>query len=163
MKYSGTWVAGASWVLLIASCGPKVEPKVSFNPANTEAEVRTMLADYAEAQRQNGVLGELPFLDTTDAFFWVPPGYTKAINGDSVRAVLQKFAPSIRSVDGHWLALDVHPLNDSIAVYTGRLRATNISIAGDSTTHELLETGVVARRVDGWKLLGGHTTVLPAQ
>ena len=80
-----------------------------------------------------------------------------------MRSVLHKFAPNIRSVDGHWLALDVHPLNDSIAVYTGRLRATSISMAGDSTTHELLETGVVAKRADGWKLLGGQTTIAPAE
>lgn len=163
MQRVGDLAATASACFFLISCTPQPSPQAPFTPAHIEAEVRAMLADYAEAQRQNGVLGELSFLDTTDAFFWVPPGYAQAISGDSVRAVLHSFAPNIRSVDGHWLALDVHPLNDSIAVYTGRLRATNISIAGDSTIHELLETGVVARRVDGWKLLGGHTTVLPAQ
>lgn len=149
--------------LFILACNQSPPTKPPFNTARIETEVRTMLADYAEAQRQSGVLGELPYLDTTDAFFWVPPGYAQAINGDSVRAVLHKFTPMIRSVDGHWLALDVHPLSDSLAVYTGRLRATSISTAGDSTTYELLETGIVAKRVDGWKLLGGQTAVVPTK
>lgn len=53
----------------LITCTPHPTPQSPFNPAHIEAEVRAMLAEYAEAQRQNGVLGELPFLDTTDAFF----------------------------------------------------------------------------------------------
>jgi len=57
--------------------------------------------------------------------------------------------------------LRVEPLNDSLAVYTGLLHATVIGAHNDTTHTDLLETGFVVKRSDGWKLLCGQTAVAP--
>ena len=55
----------------------------------------------------------------------------------------------------------MEPLNDSLAVYTGLLHATVIGAHNDTTHTDLLETGFVVKRSDGWKLLCGQTAVAP--
>lgn len=132
-----------------------------MDPQNVEEEVRAMFQAYGDALRRDGLLGELPYLDTSAAFFWVPPGYAGPIGIDSVRAVLQRNAPSLQSLDPQWQDLQVNALSDTLAVYTGRLHSIAVSKEGDTTRSELLETGIVVKRADGWKLLCGQTAVAP--
>lgn len=122
-----------------------------------------MLDAYGRAQRERGLLAEVPYLDTSDRFFWVPPGFSGRISRDSVIAILTTNAASIESVDPQWTELEVSALSATAAVYTGRLRATVVKTSGDTAMTELLETGVLIKRGDGWKLLCGQTGVAPAE
>lgn len=122
-----------------------------------------MFAQYADAQRAQGLLGELPFLDTSKAFFWVPPGYSSAIGSDSVRMIVEQSAPNLRMIDPRWRSLRIEPLDDSMAAYTGELSSTTVGLNNDTTRSVLLETGVVVKRADGWKLLCGQTGLAPSK
>lgn len=120
-----------------------------------------MFRDYADACERDGLLGEFAFLDSSAAFFWVPPGFGGPIGLDSVHAVLRKNAPSIRAMDTQWKQLRVDVLGDSLASYTGLMHATTVTVQNDTQHVDLLETGLVVKRGTGWKLLSGQTSVAP--
>lgn len=151
-------LAGA--VALVGSCAPSQEPM--FDPSSTEAEVRIMFDQYASALRTHGLLHELPYLDTSAAFFWVPPGYSGAIGLDSIRTILERNAPALKRIDPHWSNLRIEPLNDSLAAYTGQLESVTVGLNNDTMRTSLLETGLVVKRADGWKLLCGQTGIASA-
>lgn len=119
-----------------------------------------MLTDYFDATRQNGITAGFSFLDTSDQFFWVPPGYASAISYDSVISVLTQTAPTVRSVSNEWRELDIHVLDRDIASFTGRIRSRMTSTEGATTLTQMLETGIAIKRRDGWKLLCGQTRVV---
>ena len=70
-----------------------------------------MFQACAETERREGLVGELPYLGSSSAFFWVAPGSggPPDIEGQRVRRAR---------------AQRVEVLIDTLAVYTGRLLVT---------------------------------------
>lgn len=153
----------ASLVLLAAVSCVQPEQGDKVDAAAVTAEVEAMFEAYHEAVAAKGLTGEFPYLDSTDQFFWVPPGYTSALNIDSVRAILEANAPLFSSVRFHWETLDVYPLANDIASFTGIVHSTMVDTAGLSTEMRIIESGVVIRRKEGWKLLCGQSALLPGE
>jgi hypothetical protein len=91
----------------------------------------------------------------------VPPGYTSAITYDSVANILRRNAPSLKSVDNIFETLKITPLGKEIANYNARIRSTVVDTAGKTIVLSLIETGVIIKRQDGWKLLSGQTSIVP--
>lgn len=123
--------------------------------------VQQALYDYYEAIRNGGMRGEFGYLDDSPDFFWVPPGYSSAISYDSVAAVLNRNAPAFRLIENVWDTLRIDPLTRDYATYTGKFHSTMTDTAGHVTTVAGIETGVLIKRRDGWKLLRGQTALLP--
>ena len=140
-------------------CQPAEQQVQRLDPVQVEEAVRTTLEAYFAATRENGPLAGLTFLDTSEQFFWVPPGYNSAIKRDSVVTVITSFAPAIQSIDNRWVNLEVHALDQHSAVFTGEVQSRSTDTAGSSTETLLLETGVMVLREDGWKMLCGQTRV----
>lgn len=146
-------------LLIIASCNQ--------TPAFTENEKATIMIDvkqtlnnyYAEI-RKNGLTAEFKYLDHSSDFFWVPPGYSGAITYDSVATILKQNAPLFSLVDNSFDTLRIIPLSPELATYTGRMRSVMTDTTHKTMTYTLLETGVLIKRDDGWKLLHGQTTTL---
>ena len=124
------------------------------------ATVTTTLNDYYKAIKKNGLTAEFDYLDSSADFYWLPPGYSSPISYDSVSAVLRKTAPLLLSVDNSWEKLSVHPLTKELASYTGKIRSTVTDTSGKQSITYLLETGIVIKRKDGWKLLSGQTSII---
>ena len=122
--------------------------------------VQQTLYDYFGAIERAGLTAEFAYLDNSPEFFWVPPGYSEAISYDSVEAILKQSAPRYRSVVNTWNTLRIIPLHQTLATYTGQLTSVMTDTSGVSNTIELVETGVVIKRKDGWKLLCGQTAVM---
>lgn len=120
-----------------------------------------MMQDYANDIRQDGLSAELKYLDSSADFFWVPPGYGRAIGYDSVKRVLLDNAPKLASVDNRYESLSIVPLSHDRAAYTARLRSVVVTKAGDTSSSVLLETGVVLLLDGRWKLLCGQTSIAP--
>lgn len=137
-------------VMLLFSCKGKREN--SFNPKETESKVTVFLTDYFDDIEKNGLTAEFNYLDTSSSFFWIPPGYDKALNYREVEAAIKSNARAMQSVSNRWEILKVFPLTNEIATYHG--------VAG---TARLMEAGTVIHRANGWKLLSGHTAVLAEQ
>ncbi|HEY0741603.1 MAG TPA: nuclear transport factor 2 family protein [Chryseosolibacter sp.] len=128
--------------------------------AKVEKEVREMLANYFGDIRREGLMAEMKYLDNSADFFWVPPGYNHALSRDSVVAIISGYAPKVKLTNNSFETLRIVPLSDEIATYTGRVRSTVTDLQGNERTHVLVETAVVVKRKDGWKLLNGQTSVV---
>ena len=124
------------------------------------AEATRTLQNYYADIKKSGLTAEFDYLDQSADFFWVPPGYSAAIFYDSVAAVLRQNAPNYISINNAFDALKIIPLSKELATYTGRLHSTMIDTAGIATTFSLVETGVLIKRKDGWKLLHGQTALV---
>ena len=121
-----------------------------------------MLDKYFETIASEGLMGEFKFLDSSDEFYWVPPGFNSPITYDSVRKILVQSAGMFQSVENTWDTLKIYPLTASLPKYTGRLRSIIVDTAGRRTSMRLVETGIVIKREDGWKLLSEQTSLLPS-
>ncbi len=126
----------------------------------TEIEVAKMLNAYFEDTQRNGFSAEFNYLDSTEAFFWVPPGYKQAIGYDSVKAAINSSAGRFKYVHNTWTTLRIQPLSFELASYTGNIHSVLIDTTADTTEFSLIETGMVIKRESGWKLLCGQTSIL---
>lgn len=124
-------------------------------------EVRQTLDSYYNAIKADGLTAEFRYLDSSDDFFWVPPGYNGAISYDSVKAVINQNARILRSVYNHWDTLRIVPVSGTVSTYTGRLSSIVTDTSGRVSRFTLLETGVMVKRNEGWKLYCGQTNMLP--
>lgn len=146
-------------VLFAFSCQSGSESTLHRGPDKVRQEVDSVLHAYFDATRHDGLLAGLPFLDNSEQFFWVPPGYDSAIDYDSVVKVIRSHAPHVAMVNNSWRSLQINVLNDSAAVFTGEILSVTIDTSGRSTANNLLETGVMILRKDGWRMLCGQTRV----
>ena len=149
-------------LLATASCNAP-DTFTEADQLRVTAEVDSMLHAYLDAMREGGLEAEFDYLDSTDAFFWVPPGYDSWISYDSVAAVLRAMAPTLRSTDYRWESLRIDPISHDRAIYTGTLSGVLTDTSGQVTNLFMIETGTVIRREDGWKLLNGQSAVLPVE
>jgi len=123
-------------------------------------QIRQTLDDYVKDVKSGGLTAEFKYLDSSVDFFWVPPGYQSAISYDSVASVLKQNAPKFKLVDNSYDSLRIIPLTRNLASYTARVSSTMTDTAGVVSKTSLVETGILIRRKDGWKLLNGQTAVI---
>lgn len=124
-------------------------------------DVRQTLYQYYEDISVSGLTAEIPYLDSSTDFFWVPPGYDEPIFYDSVVSYIRQNAPLFQNIINKWDTLRIYPLTKELASYTGVLLSTVTDTTGITETYPLIETGVMIKRDNGWKLLNGQTTGLP--
>jgi hypothetical protein len=147
-------------IIILAGCKGE-QSKLSTDEAlKVESEVRQLFDHYFEAVRRDGLTAEFQYLDHASDFFWVPPGYHNPISYDSVAAVLILNAPRFVSVETTFDTLRIIPLTAALAAYNAKLRSVMKDTAGNISSVNLIETGVVIKRKDGWKLLSGQTSLL---
>ena len=149
-------------LLFLASC----RTYSAWSPDERQAvakEVQTVLENYHHAINKQGLIGELPYLDSSSDFFWVPPGYATAIDYDSVVHFIRRNAPAFTLIDNSFDTLVAIPLSREIATYTARIRSLMKDTTGGISSVTLIETGNLIKRRDGWKLLNGQTAVVEPQ
>lgn len=143
----------------LCNCGQKAE--THFDAHSVETTVRQMLGEYHDAIQSGGLTAEFDYLDTSRAFFWVPPGYTSALDYDSVHAILTANAAHWSTVEFSWKTLDVYPLSETLASYTGIVAGDMVDTLGMRSQMTIIESGTLIKRPDGWKLLNGQSALLP--
>ena len=131
-----------------------------FDEQRIEREVRQMLKDYHHDIQRDGLLAEFKYLDSTDQFFWIPPGYASSLSYDSVRKILEVNASFVRQADFQWDTLQVVPLSEEFATYSGIVIGKITDTSGVITLSKILESGTLIKRGDGWKLLSGQSVEL---
>jgi hypothetical protein len=146
-------------VLTILSCRESML-LTENEKASVIKDVSQTLTNYYNDIRKSGLMAEFKYLDNSSEFFWVPPGYSHSISYDSVATVLKQNAPKYKSIDNSFDTLQIIPLSKELAAYTGRLNSTMTNTSGETMTFTFVETGVLIKRQDGWKLLNGQTTIL---
>ena len=108
---------------------------------------------------KKGLLTEFNYLDSSKEFYWLPPGYSAAIDYNAVAAAIRANAAD-HSVKIEWDTLSVDALSNKLARYTGRLRSKWTDTTGKTMNISFVETGLLIKRDNGWKLLSGQTAVL---
>ena len=143
--------------MIIQSCNQQHN---SFNKESVIKEVKSMFDGYHSDIRASGLTAEFKYLDNSNDFFWVPPGYTSSLSYDSVRAILENNSKGFIAVDFNWETLQVIPLSDEIATYTGIAGGIMTDTLGVKSPVRIIESGVVIKRNEGWKLLCGQSAAL---
>lgn len=123
-------------------------------------EVRQTLNDYYAAIRDKGLTAEFNYLDSSDNFFWVPPGSSISLSYDSIYEILNQNAPLYQSINNSWDTLRIHPLTNDYATYTGKLTSIMTDTSGIVTKIKLAETGLMVKRESGWRLQSGQTSIV---
>ena len=153
------WLILLSSVCLVVSC----ERKSSLSSTEKERvinEVTEMLTAYHEAIKKNGLSAEFEFLDQSENFFWIPPGYHLALNYDSVESILTQNALSLTKVNFEWKSLTIIPLTADLANFHGIVSGNILDTAGVLTEISMMESGTVIKRTSGWKLHNGQSALL---
>jgi len=136
------------------------EPRMSEKETVT-GEVSAMLDAYRADVAAEGLRAEFRYLDSSDDFFWVPPGYSSALRYDSIRTILEMNAEAFRSVEFTWDTLRIIPLSRDLATYTGRIRSRMIDTNDVVYSTLMLETGLARRNDSGrWWILSGQSRVM---
>ena len=145
-------------IFSLTSCNTK--PPKEVDTALIEKEVKQMFMAYDDSVRKNGINGEFYFLDNSDAFYWVPPGYKYALHYDSIANILHKNAPQFKYIDNSWDKLQIMGLSDKYASFNGVVNSYVITTENDTIVTKLSETGIVVKRGNDWKLLSGQTVII---
>ena len=153
-------VFGILLLLMIISGCSKVEVFDQDAREKVQLEVKKFLDAYHRAMESEGLLSEVDYLDNSDDFFWVPPGYGSALSYDSVMTILTTNAPSIQKMKIEKDYLYVFPHSFELATFTTRLRNTTIDTAGVTSAVSMLETGTLIKRPKGWQLLNGQSRII---
>jgi hypothetical protein len=145
-------------LFLLCSCGRSDKPE--GNEDAIKNEIKTTIDNYYNDIRKEGFLAEFNYLDSSAQFFWVPPAYLNYAGYNSIAAAIQRNAPLFKSVDNRYDSLLIVPLTKEYAEFVMRTFSTIVSTRGDTARIAFIESGVLAKRKDGWKFLSGHTSVL---
>lgn len=147
------------FVCSMHGCSSNSEKSI-FTPETVYLEAKEMLFDYHTAVNETGLVAEFDFLDSSHMFFWVPPGFDKAIKYEEVKRILLENAPLAKGIQFEWEHLEIFPLTSEIATYYGIVKAGISSPTGLSDQSRVLESGTLIKRKDGWKLLSGQSIEL---
>jgi hypothetical protein len=123
-------------------------------------QIRQTLNDYFHDVSKGGLLEEFRYLDSSEAFFWKPPGYDMAIDFDSVRRILVSNAGKFKKITNSLDSLMVLPLTVDLAVYKAWIHSEVVDMKGQTTNISLYENACMLRKEGRWKLLNGSTSVL---
>jgi len=155
-----TQLGFAAVLVFLLSCRESSQLTES-QKASVKDEVRSMLHNYSDDIRSKGMLAEFAYLDSSADFFWVPPpGFSAALSFDTVASMIKSNALLYQSVEISWDTVRITPLTPDLASYTSRLSSIMIANSGKVTRGSLVETGLVIRRKNGWKLLCGQTALV---
>lgn len=130
-----------------------------------ESEVKDMLYKYCADIKTKGLQAEFDYIDNSKGFFWVPPGAIGPLPFDTIITMISHNASRLKQVNNTFDTLVVTPLSLRLAQYSARVHSIITDTAGKQNIINLVETGLVIRRKDGWKLLSGQTSVcnMPGQ
>ena len=148
-------------LLILISCGDKQEQDQDvLDKKQITGEIKQMLSNYHADVARDGLTAEFKYLDQSSDFYWVPPGYKSALNYNAVRTILEQNAKSLRKAIFHWDTLQIFPLSNDLANYTGIVNGFMVDTAGIESNISIIESGTIIKRKDGWKLLSGQSAVL---
>jgi hypothetical protein len=155
-------IVAATFIVLLSffGCDKKSQGLTQNDRVRVTQEVTEMLNTYAKAVQKNGLIAEFDFLDNSEDFFWIPPGYTSPLNYDSIRAILERNSNVITSSVFRHNSLLIVPLSKRLASYSSNVFCVMTDTSGAVNEFRLLETGTLIKRPDGWKLLNGQTVAL---
>ncbi len=121
------------------------------------AEIKEMFENYHNDIVKDGLQAEFRYLDNSDDFFWVPPGYESALDYKTVKNILLSNSKTINYVEFSWETIEIFPITSRIANYSGIVRCVNVDTTNNPMTFRIIESGTLIKRKSGWKFLSGQS------
>lgn len=146
-------------LITLISCTEQDENDTENQKTDTK-EIRSFLHAYHDAVNHYGVKAELNFFDSSEQFFWIPPGYAEALNFDSVKSILLIADDAIRQTNFEWESLHVQFVEDNVASFNGVVKGTITDTSNLTININQIKSGLLIKRKDGWKILNGQSTTL---
>ena len=145
--------------ILFSSCRQAEKTKTDAD-SNIVQQVKSTLEEISDAIKMHGITAEFKWIDSSADFFWVPPGFESPLSYDSVAKIMRSNSGRFKQVEEKWDLLEIQPLGNDHAVFTGRITSRTVDTANHSQEHQVVETGIMIRKGDGWKLHCGHTSLI---
>jgi len=142
---------------LIASCRSGLTEKEISQISDS---VKITLKNYYDDVEHNGLNAEFKYLDSSNDFYWIPPGFDHPIGYDSIALMIRENATSFVQVKNRFDSLDVKVHNRDTASYVAVISSESTTSSGEEYGGILREKGVMIKRKGGWKLLHGETKSL---
>ncbi len=152
------WITSLFFIVIFNSYGQQ-----ALNSEHKEAislEIKQMFKDFHKDITKNGLMSEFKYLDDSSDFFWVPPGYKKALDFDTVKNILVKNSKTVNFIEFSWESIKIVPLTNEIATYSGVVKCVQVDTAHNPKTFKIIESGTLIKRKDGWKFLNGQSRSL---
>ena len=143
-------------IICVSACQTTQE-KPDYSRIKKESE--DMLKAFHEAVNASGIIAEFDFLDSSSSFYWTPPGYSYAIEYDSIKTILLETHNTLLSAHFKWDTLDVFPLTETYSNYRGVVSCQMTGADSSEQSFKVLESGTLVKRADGWKFLSGQSRV----
>ncbi len=150
------------FILLITGCSNH-DQLTEKNRNRIIKECNSAIEEYYKSVDRHGLTAELDYLDNSEDFFWIPPGYKTEIDYDSVASYLKLNAPRFRSVSNKPEKIRILPLTGYISNYSCTLSSRMVDTSGKESYFRLREFGTLINRNGSWKLLCGQTVLLNDQ
>ena len=144
----------------MASCSHKQSSLSANERREIIKEIKKTLDNYYSDIEKDGLLAEFKYLDSSADFYWVPPGFVSAIPFDSVSRILRENAGLFTSIVNSWDTLQIIPISPIIATYSGRLHSKMVDKKNTTFDVRLVESGVMIKKDNKWKLLSGQTSIV---
>lgn len=149
------WTTSLLFLVIFNSYGQK-----TLNSKDKETitfEIKQMFDNYHNDITKNGLVSEFKYLDTSSDFFWVPPGYKKTLDYDTVKSILTENSKVINFIEFSWESIKIFPLTKKIAHYSGIVKCVQVDTNHNPATFKIIESGTLIKRKDGWKFLNGQS------
>ena len=147
-------------LITLIVCGSACQTTVEdVNLDRIAQESKAMLVAFHDSINQTDLMAEFAFLDSTSAFYWIPPGYNYAIGYDSIRNILIESNRQLQSVYFDWDTLDVFPLSKDYCNFRGVVHCEMTGQDSVKQIFNVIESGTLVKRDDGWKMLSGQSRV----
>ncbi len=132
----------------------------TFNAEQVSSEVNKMLHDFHSDVSEDGLTAEFIYLDSSQQFYWTPPGYNSPLFYDSIRQILESNAKMYTKVFFEFENLQLYPLSADYCNYSGIVKGFMIDTSGLNNPVGIIESGTLIKRESGWKFLSGQSSLL---
>ncbi len=148
-------------LVLHLGCVQKTTPIDNSEKEIIKTEILLMFENYHNAIKKDGLTAEFKFLDDSDNFYWVPPGYHSALSYDSVKSILNQNSKSIQHIEFEFETISIYPLHKEFATYTGIVVGKMTDTTQQTSQFKIIESGSLIKRDTRWKILNGQSRNLP--
>ncbi|GAA3637771.1 hypothetical protein [Flavivirga jejuensis] len=126
-------------------------------------EIQQMFDNYHSDITTKGIISEFKYLDDSSDFFWVPPGYEKTLDYDTIKSILTTNSKVLNFIEFSWESIKIFPITNKIANYSGVVKCVQVDTSNNPLTFKLIESGTLIKRKDGWKFLSGQSRNLASK
>src|SRR4030095_699528 len=125
------------------SCGDNIWSDATAK--RVQHEIDSTLQQYHKDIEEKGLMADLSYLDSTDMFAWIPPGFNAPLCYDSIISMIRERAPAISKIELSWDTLSIAPVSRINGIYIAEITSITTDTSGHTDTQRLKEDGTLIK------------------